>query len=145
MSTTRTTTTTTPATADPSRPTARYHHQVGGVLLTAFTLSAGYTAAGTIAGLDLGDFNAASPPVWVFYAAMFGLTAAVWRNLRPAWWALVVVLPLLLAVGILVYPHTFTPELQTPIGWLENDVYMGLLMVAAYLTVQRFRGSTIGR
>jgi hypothetical protein len=42
-------------------------------------------------------------------------------DLRFAWLVLAVLLPVLLAVGVLVYPASFGPELQTPIGWLEND------------------------
>jgi hypothetical protein len=28
-------------------------------------------------------------------------------------------------------------------GWFENDVYVGLLVLAAYLAVQRWRGTVI--
>ena len=41
------------------------------------------------------------------------------------------------------YPTTFGPEQQTVFGWFENDVYVGLLAVATYLGVQRWRGTVI--
>ena len=68
------------------------------------------------------------------------LALAVRRDWLIAWRLTALLLPLLLAVGVLVYPTLFTAERQTTIGWFENDVYLGLLMTALYLTVQRLRG-----
>ena len=45
----------------------------------------------------------------------------------------------LIAVGIFYYPTVFPPSAQTPLAWFENDVYMGLLILAEYLCVQRLR------
>ena len=59
------------------------------------------------------------------------------------WCVLAVLLPVLLAVSVLVYPSSFVPALQTPLGWLENDGYVALLAVALYLTVQRLRRTPI--
>lgn len=39
--------------------------------------------------------------------------------------------------GFTVYPTTFGPAQQTVFGWFENDVYLGLLTVALYLSVLR--------
>jgi hypothetical protein len=39
----------------------------------------------------------------------------------------------------LYYPTAFPPSAQTPLAWFENDVYMGLLILAEYLCVQRLR------
>ena len=71
---------------------------------------------------------------------MVAASLAVRTDRAAAWWTLAVLLPLLLLVGVFVYPSTFTVEHQTPLGWFENDIYLGLLMVATYLTVQRLRG-----
>jgi peptidoglycan/LPS O-acetylase OafA/YrhL len=136
---------TTPATRRPSpltdrAPASRYAEQVSGLLLAAFGLSATYTVWSTATGNAADDLRATDPLTWGFYAAMTALALAVRRDRPATWRLLVVVLPLLLAVGIVVYPTRFTPERQTPFGWFENDVYLGLLLTAAYLTVQRLRG-----
>jgi len=70
-----------------------------------------------------------------------GFAAAVFvrTDRRASWLVLAVLLPILLAVSVLVYPAAFVPVLQTPLGWLENDGYVALLAVALYLTVQRLR------
>lgn len=122
---------------------SRYAGQVSAVLLCAFTLSAAYTVWTTAIGRAADDFNATQPGVWAFYAAMAALALLVRSDRRWAWWSLAAVLPVLLLVGIVVYPTIFIPERQTPIGWFENDVYLGLLMVATYLTVQRLRRRTL--
>ena len=109
------------------------------LLLSAFALSAGYTVWTTATGLADDGFTATAPGVWLFYAVMTAASLAVRSDRLAAWWTLAVLLPLLLLVGIFVYPSTFTAEHQTPLGWFENDVYLGLLMVATYLTVQRLR------
>lgn len=125
----------------PSTVTAsRYAGQVSGLLLAAFSLSAGYTVWTTATGLADDGFTATAPGVWAFYAVMVALSLAVRTDRLAAWRTLAVVLPVLLLVGIFVYPTTFTAEHQTPLGWFENDVYLGLLLVAGYLTVQRLRG-----
>ena len=49
-----------------------------------------------------------------------------------------------LLIGVFYYPTTFGPEQQTVFGWFENDVYLGLLVVAGYLGVQRWRGTGLG-
>lgn len=57
-----------------------------------------------------------------------------------AWWFVSVAVLVLIAVGIFYYPAIFPPSAQTPLGFLENDLYMGLLVLAEYLWVQRRRG-----
>jgi peptidoglycan/LPS O-acetylase OafA/YrhL len=120
--------------------TSRYAAQVSGLMLAAFGLSATYTVWSTATGRASDDFRATDPAVWCFYAAMAALALAVRRDRLVAWRLTVLVLPLLLAVGVLVYPTLFTAERQTTFGWFENDVYLGLLMTALYLSVQRLRG-----
>ena len=119
---------------------SRYAVQVGALMLAAFGLSATSTVWSTATGRASDDFLATDPAVWCFYAAMAALALAVRRDLLVAWRLTVLVLPLLLAVGVFVYPTLFTTERQTTFGWFENDVYLGLLMTALYLTVQRLRG-----
>lgn len=126
-------------TTPPAPTSSRYASQVSGLLLTAFGLSAGYTVWTTASGLAHDSFTATNPWVWAFYVTMIAVALLV-RTDRPASWTLLaVLLPLLLSVGVFVYPTTFTSEQQTPFGWFENDVYLGLLMIASYLTVQRLR------
>jgi hypothetical protein len=116
-----------------------YSSQAFGVLLVAFTASAAYTVYTTVAGLPTDGFSAIDPAAWAYYVVGIGATFAVRTDRRASWWTLAVLLPVLLAVSVLVYPESFVPELQTPLGWLENDGYVALLAIALYLTVQRLR------
>ncbi len=117
-----------------------YSTQVAGVLLAAFTLSLGYTVYTTLIGLT---DDAKNPMVLPFYVVGFGLAALARTNKRWAWPVVAAVVLLLIAVGIFYYPTIFVPARQTPLGWFENDVYMGLLIVAEYLCIQRLRGVTL--
>jgi hypothetical protein len=40
-------------------------------------------------------------------------------------------------------PCYFVPSEQTTFGWFENDVYIGLLMLAEYLCIQRLCNVTL--
>jgi hypothetical protein len=78
-----------------------------------------------------------------FYTVAFAVTALARQERR---WAQLVVtgfLVLVLAIGIFYYPTTFGPRQQTVFGWFENDVYLGLLTVAFYLSIQRLRRVTL--
>ena len=136
-------TTTTARPAAPTTTTLRYSSQTSNVLLVAFAGSAAYTVYVTVAGLPTAGFSATDPISWVFYAIGFGLAFAVRTDRTAAWWAAAALLPVLLAICVLVYPASFVPQLQTTVGWLENDGYTGLLMLALYLTVQRLRRATL--
>jgi hypothetical protein len=116
-----------------------YHRHVALVLVAAFTLSLAYTIYTTATGLTPTGYNAVNPVMWLFYLLGYGTALLAWLDRPWAWWVVAVMVLGFLAVGILVYPPTFTPELQDPLGWFENDVYMGLLIVAEYLTIQRLR------
>jgi hypothetical protein len=119
-----------------------YSTQVSGVLAGAFALSLAYsvivTFAGTHEGYGLGD-----PTLWIFYAVGFGLAAMALTDRIWAWWVVAVTVLILIAVGIFYYPTVFPPSAQTPLAWFENDVYMGLLILAEYLCVQRLRNVDI--
>jgi hypothetical protein len=128
-----------PSSAPPKLRASRYATQVSGLLLAAFGLSALYTVWTTATGVADDGFTATMPGVWAFYAAMIAVAILIRSDRTLVWVLLAGLLPLLLAVGIFVYPHAFTAEQQTTLGWFENDTYLGLLMVATYLTVQRLR------
>jgi hypothetical protein len=121
----------------------RYCSQVFGVLLIAFIASAAYTVYTTVAGLPVDGFSATEPLAWAYYAVGIGAAVAVRTDRRSSWWALAVLLPSLLTVSVLVYPASFVPELQTPLGWTENDGYVALLAIALYLTIQRLRRAVV--
>ena len=119
-----------------------YSTQVSGVLAAAFALSLTYSAIVTVTGSHEG-YGLGDPALWVFYAVGFGLAALALTNRLWAWWIVTAAVLALIAVGIFYYPTVFPPSAQTPFAWFENDVYMGLLILAEYLCVQRLRNVVI--
>jgi hypothetical protein len=118
-----------------SRP---YRTQVAGVLAAAFALSLAYSVIVTVTGSHEG-YGLADPALWVFYAVGFGLVALALTDRIWAWRVIGVAVLALIAVGIFYYPTVFPPSAQTTLAWFENDVYVGLLILAEYLCVQRLR------
>jgi peptidoglycan/LPS O-acetylase OafA/YrhL len=119
-----------------------YHTQVAGVLAAAFALSLAYSAIVTVTGSHEG-YGLGDPILWAFYAVGFGLAALALADRMWAWWVVAVAVLALIAVGIFYYPTVFPPSAQTAFAWFENDVYVGLLILAEYLCVQRLRGVEI--
>ena len=112
-------------------------------MLAAFILSVGHTGYAWLAGIEDPGFTVTTPITWIFYAVAFAVSVLARQDGR---WAQLVVtgfLVLVLAIGIFYYPTTFGPEQQTVFGWFENDVYLGLLTVALYLSIQRLRRVTL--
>ena len=63
---------------------------------------------------------------------------------RPwTWWIVSAAVLLLILGGIFLYPTVFVPSTQTAFGWFENDFYIGLLILAEYLCIQRLRNVTL--
>ena len=120
-----------------------YAAQLSVVLVTAFTLSGGHTVYARIAGLAEPGFTVTTPAAWLFYAVGFASVALARKDARWAQVTMLAYLGLLLVVAVFYYPTTFEPRQQTVFGWFENDVYTGLLMVAAYLGVQRLRRTAL--
>jgi len=136
---------TAPPTQSVSR-TARqttYRAQIALIMLAAFSLSVVHTVYAWLAGIEDPTFTVTTPLAWGFYLVALAVTALVRREER---WAQLVVLGflvLVLLIGIFYYPTMFEPRQQTTFGWFENDVYLGLLTLALYLGIQRFRGVTL--
>jgi hypothetical protein len=120
------------------RRTLSYSTQVSGVLASAFALSLAYSVIVTFTGSHEG-YGLGDPTLWVFYAVGFGLAALALADKIWAWWIVAVAVLALIAVGIFYYPTVFPSSAQTTLAWFENDVYMGLLILAEYLCVQRLR------
>ncbi len=99
-----------------------------------------YTAYTTVVGLA---DDATRPVTWLGYAALWGLVPLARTDRVWAWRVVAAALALLLAVGVFYYPTIFVPARQTTFGWFENDAYMGLLLLAEYLCIQRLRGVTL--
>jgi len=118
---------------------SRYGDVVSLVLVATFTLSIVHTVYAAVEGLEDPDFTVTSPLAWGFYAVGFAMAALARRESVRAQWGVLVYLVVVLAIGIFYYPTTFTGEKQTTFGWFENDVYMGLLVVAFFLSVLRIR------
>jgi peptidoglycan/LPS O-acetylase OafA/YrhL len=133
------------ATTTVSVPTRPYREHISRVLLVAFALSAAHTVYVTVADIADPNFTATTPTAWLFYAIGFGLVAGSRSDRRGVQLAVMAVLGLLLAVALFYYPTVFSPRLQNTVGWLENDIYTGLLMIAEYFAVLRFRGVTLVR
>ena len=119
-----------------------YSTQVSGVLAAAFVLSLTYSAIVTVTGSHEG-YGLGDPTLWIFYAVGFGLAAMALTDRTWAWWVVAVTVLILIAVGIFYYPTVFPPSAQTPFAWFENDVYVGLLILAEYLCAQRLRNVDI--
>jgi hypothetical protein len=133
-----------PETGGPSanRVLRPYRAQVAGVLAAAFTLSLAYSVVVTFTGSHEG-YGLTDPALWVFYAVGYGLAALTLTDRTWAWWATAAGVLSLIAVGIFYYPTVFPPAAQTAFAWFENDVYVGLLILAEYLCVQRLRGVSL--
>jgi cytochrome bd-type quinol oxidase subunit 2 len=115
-----------------------YRTQVAGVLAAAFTLSLVYSVIVTFTGSHKG-YGMADPALWAFYAVGFGLVALALADRSWARWVVAAAVLALIAVGIFYYPTVFPPSAQTTLAWFENDVYVGLLILAEYLCVQHLR------
>ena len=126
-----------------NRRTATYGRHMSGVMLAAFTLSVVHTVYAAVEGLEDPTFTVTSPLAWGFYAVAFAVSVLARRAGRGAQATVLAFLAAVLAIGVFYYPTTFGVEKLTVFGWFENDVYLGLLMVAAYLGVQRWRGSSL--
>lgn len=120
-----------------------YRMQIAAIMLAAFSLSIVHTVYAWLAGIEDPTFTVTTPLAWGFYAVALAMTALALRGER---WAQVTVsgfLLTVLAIGIFYYPTVFGAPQQTVFGWFENDVYLGLLILALYLSLQRFRGVTL--
>ena len=140
---TATPTTTTAAGANAGTRTSTYGRHMSGVLVAAFTLSVVHTIYAWVAGIEDPTFTVDTPLAWGFYGVAFGMAALARRN---EWWAQLAVLAYLvtvLGIAFFYYPTTFGPAQQTGFGWFENDLYVGLLVTATYLGVQRLRRTTL--
>ncbi len=133
-----------------SAVTPRTHHRtlpygraISVILAVAFTLSATHTVYAYASGIQDPGFNLTTPAAWVFYAVGFAAAVLSRRKSRSLHVALLGYLGLLLVVAVFYYPTTFTARQQTVFGWFENDVYTGLLMIAAYLSTARLQGITL--
>lgn len=123
--------------------TRRYGTVVSYVLLAAFSLSVVHTVYAWQSGLEDPDFTVTTPLTWGFYAVAFLVAFAARREGRRLARAVAAYLVVLLGIALLYYPVTFTPEKQTVFGWIENDVYVGLLVTALVLQVLRLRHVTL--
>jgi len=123
--------------------TSTYGRQMSGVLVAAFALSVVHTIYAWVAGIEDPTFTVDTPLAWGFYAVGFGAAVLARRTQRWAQIVLLGYLGVLLAIAFFYYPTTFGPAQQTVFGWFENDVYVGLLVVATYLGVVRLRGTTL--
>jgi hypothetical protein len=128
-------------TSTPRRAT--YGGQIAGIMSVAFALSVAHTVYAWLAGIEDPGFTVTTPLAWGFYAVAFAVTALARQERRRAQLVVTGFLGLVLAIGIFYYPTTFGPRQQTVFGWFENDVYLGLLTVAFYLSIQRLRRITL--
>jgi len=148
MTTTTTTTTAsldprTSARALPQRAEIRYGTAVPILLLAAFTLSVVHTIYAWRSGLEDPEFNVTSPLAYCFYGVAFAMTALSRKDARLAQVAVTAYLVAVLGIALFYYPTTFTIEQQTTFGWVENDLYVGLLVASLILSVLRLRRTAL--
>jgi hypothetical protein len=120
-----------------------YGRHMSGVMLAAFTLSVVHTVHAAVEGIEDPTFTVDTPLAWGFYAVAFGMSLLARRDGRTAQGSVLAFLVVVLLIGVFYYPTTFGPAQQTVFGWFENDVYLGLLCVATYLGVLRWRGTIL--
>ena len=136
------TSSTAPHPLQPARPAGlrrsiRYGDAVSWTLVAAFTLSVVHTIYAWRTGLEDPDFTVDTPLTWLFYGVAFAVAALARRTSALAQGVVLAFLVVVLAISVFYYPTTFTEEKQTTFGWFENDVYVGLLVVASFLSVAR--------
>jgi len=131
------------ARALPPRDEIRYGTAVPVLLLATFTLSVVHTIYAWRSGLDDPEFNVTSPLAYCFYGVAFAMTALSRKDARPAQAAVTAYLVAVLGIALFYYPTTFTIEQQTTFGWVENDVYVGLLVASLILSVLRLRRTAL--
>ena len=122
------------------RTRSPYSRQVAGVLAAATLLSMIHTA---YTAITLGTDDLRNPATYVVYGAWWALVALVRTDKVWAWRIVTAATALMLAVGVFYYPTIFVPARQTTFGWFEYAGYMGLLLLAEYLCLQRLRGVTL--
>ena len=113
------------------------------LLLATFTLSVVHTIYAWRSGLEDPEFNVTSPLAYCFYGVAFAMTALSRKDARVAQVAVTTYLVAVLGIAIFYYPTTFTIEQQTTFGWVENDVYVGLLVASLILSVLRLRRTAL--
>lgn len=128
---------------DLPKRTSTYGRQMSGVLVAAFALSVVHTIYARVEGIEDPTFTVDTPLAWGFYAVGFGMAALARRTQRWAQLTVLAFLAVVLGIAVLYYPTMFRAEQQTTFGWFENDVYVGLLVTAAYLGVLRLRRTTL--
>jgi hypothetical protein len=119
-----------------ARPSGR---PVAGVLLAAYLLSIAYTIWSSATGVAPAAFSVSSPGAWAAYAVGLAVTALALKDGRAARLVVTGWLVLSIAVALFVYPQAFTPAHQTAFGFVENDLYTGLLLVALDRQLRRRR------
>lgn len=130
-------------TATATERTTTYGRQMAGVMLATFTLSVVHTVYAAVEGIEDPTFTVTTPLAWGFYAVAFAMSALARRPGRGAQATVLAFLAGVLLIAVFYYPTTFGPEQQTVFGWFENDVYVGLLVVATYLGVHRWCGTVV--
>ena len=117
--------------------TRHYGSVVGGLMFAAFTLSVIHTVYAWLSDLADPEFSVTTPLAWGFYAVAFAMAYLAGRDGTAATWTVAAYLVVVLGIAVFYYPTTFTTAQQTVFGWFENDVYVGLLVLALFLSVAR--------
>ena len=107
------------------------------LLVVACALSA--AGIGYLAAAGLTPLGPLPTPAAIWGLHLIGLAAAGLALLDRLWamWTVTVLITLFLLVGIVRFPVTLLPGLPSVIGWLSNDVHIGLLVLAGYLHLRR--------
>lgn len=125
--------------------TTKYHTQTAWILAALATFSLfgqAYrilTSQNTIMSI-MGPVFAVA--VYVGYILLFlvGFPALALTDKRWAWWIILALSVAFLAISVLYFPlKIYANRPPTMLEWLENDVFIGLQSLVAYLSIQRLR------
>jgi hypothetical protein len=120
----------------------RQPQQVAVVLAAAFALSACHLGFVTLTGLLPGRLADAGPLPWAITLAGFATAGLVLTDRTWAWRTAAALIVVFIGIGITRYEALLVPGLLTAVGWLQNDVHIGLLGLAGYLCLRRLRHPT---
>ena len=124
-----------------------YMTQIAWLLGAAFGLSLLYELYRAIFKTGISEWDSMrgflrqQPP---FYAIGFATTALVAVGFSWAVWLALILSVLVIVIGTFYYcPRILMTRRPGPIDWIESNVFVGLLLAVAILSINHLLGSTL--